>query len=159
MWYEGLHKCIISHTHKPWHPNVYYTAYDKYRKKQNKAVPGYIFINKQIWREWHCLMALFIENNKCTRKNINHCFYYLCKISGSVPTRNIQDPSPPPLQFWSLFHERCADCWNEWKKQFSKCYFSCYRKNSSKIDRFQKKNDHNSKNRNWKFDFPKNLIS
>ena len=63
---------------------------------------------------------------------------------GSVPSRDMQTP-----QFCSHFHERCTQCWIEWKTifRFLDSYFSSYRENASKINSFDHKNDHIS---DWK---------
>ena len=58
------------------------------------------------------------------------------KKLGSVPTKDMWTPSP---QFWCHFHKRCTMCWNEWKINFPIFIFRC-----------RHKNDHNSKNENWK---------
>ena len=71
-----------------------------------------------------------------------------------VPTNDMQSADLPTLSFDSTFM-KVAQCAERMKKLFSDFCFLSYRENSSKIDSFQNKNDHNSKNeyrKNPKFD-------
>ena len=55
--------------------------------------------------------------------------------------------TPVPLSFGSGFLWKMRNVLKQIKDQFSDFYFSSYRENSSKIDSFEYKIDHNSKNR------------
>ena len=54
-------------------------------------------------------------------KKILHTFLLIESIEKIVrlfPTKEMQNPLPPPLQFCSYFYIRCAQSWIEWKISF-----------------------------------------
>ena len=68
-------------------------------------------------------------------------------FAGLFPTKDIQKPLPPQF-LWKM-----CNVLKRMKIKFLDFYFSIYRENSSEIDSFYNKNDHNSKNKNRIFDF------
>ena len=74
---------------------------------------------------------------------------------GYFPTKDMKDPPPP--QFWSGFYGWCTMCWNEWKINFQIFIFELtwiFNENWGHLSTKVTKNDHNSKNKSRKLDFP-----
>ena len=83
----------------------------------------------------------------------NHLHIKACLLKGTFPKYGYADPYPSVLSRFLWIMRNVLERMKNLFSDFSNLYFSSYRENSSILRWFEYKNDHSSKNKNWKIDF------